>query len=193
VAAKPKLALPKPAATKPKPAAAAHKPKATGGAGEDADAEEGAAKGPKRALNAYLYFTQANRSQVKGALEGWFCLWNSLVLSGAEQVVGPCCNYDPLDAPVPLSHHCSSPLCLPPAAADHAELDNKGVTAKLGELYKALTPEEKAPYEVGAARRVGGWTPQVAFGEDAGCLAVWLPGLAAKIMHPSPACAICPA
>ena len=65
MAAKPKLSLSK---SKPKPAAAAPKPKVTGNAGEEGDAEAGAAKGPKRALNAYLYFAQATRSQVKGTL-----------------------------------------------------------------------------------------------------------------------------
>jgi hypothetical protein len=68
-------------------------------------------------------------------------------------------------------------LCPPTPAADHAELDNKGVTAKLGELYKALTPEEKAPYEVGAAGQVGAWVvAQRAIDGDAGCLAAWLAG-----------------
>lgn len=42
-----------------------------------------------------------------------------------------------------------SPCCQPAAA--HPDLTFGALNAKLGELYKALSPEEKAPYEVGTA------------------------------------------
>lgn len=49
----------------------------------------------------------------------------------------------PAPSRVPLSCH-----LLPPPAADNADLDTQGVTKRLSEMWKAVSAEDKAHFEV---------------------------------------------
>ena len=70
----PATAKAKAPASKPKGA----KPAATAGEG----AAEPAAKGPKRASNAYLFYVQAKRAEVKGEGVGGQWVWFVCLLRG---------------------------------------------------------------------------------------------------------------
>lgn len=96
----------------------------------------------KRAKNAYMFFITEKRASVKGT-------------------VAALCMSEITNVPVPALQAVmvSSRALMSCAAAENPDLSFTDLTKKLGEMWKSLTDDEKAPFEVGtcdfATRRSG--------------------------------------